>query len=427
MENLTSKVKKFAKNNWVLILILLIGIITRLAYKIIFHPPLTWSDSSLYDASAWNFVSGHGYSLDGIAPFVGREPGYALFFLAPIYFIFGHSILAAQVLQIILSLLIITFIYFIAKEYLGEKSALLASFIYALWPADIAFSQEILTEIPFTFLLIASMWLLLRGVKKDSSKIIFFAGLILGAATLTRFITVLLPFALFFVFYLIFKSYKKALKYFALILVGVFIFVGPWFLRNYLVFDKFVFGRAGAWQIYWSGSYIPWDGEWLSYKPPLTDLVKGKNIFEDDAILKKETIKNIEQNPLGVAIIWLKKPFKVFFRSVSYGQVANSGRFKKLIIDSALLEIVARRGLQLSHLFVMLFAVLGTGIILLKKHGHLKRLFMPIILSLFLYNVIFLLPMNPDPRYQIPLMPYFVMVAAFGIMEIYSLTRKQLN
>ena len=386
-------------------MILFITFAIRLIYHFSLHPPLTWSDARLYDGSAWNLINGFGYSYPRGEVSAAREPGYALFFLVPVYYFFGHSILAAQIIQIILSAGVVLLIYFLAGRFFNKKIALLAALIYSLWPADIVFGQEILTEIPAAFLFLIFVILLVLGIKNESAGALLASGLILGAATLTRFTTILLPFAILFIFVRSFKTFKTSFKFIFLFFIGFLILVSPWFVRNYIHFNQFVFGRTGAGSIYWSGSYIPGDGEWLGPETPTLD----------DAAFKREAIKNIKENPLGVLEIWMKKPFKIFFRTAAYGHRFHS--------SDILLNLVLIGG-RVMHVLVICLSILG---LIFSYKNERNKILNQTVLVIVAYFSIVLLPMNPDPRYQIPLMPYFIIFASVGIWRLIEMVNPCLN
>lgn len=413
------RIKNFLRNNWVLLCILGLAILLRVVYILIFRPPLIWSDSPLYDGTAWNFVSGFGYSLMPSIPYAGREPGYALFFLVPIYYIFGHSILAVQIFQIILSVCTIVLIYMLANKFFGVRIALVAALIYTTWTSDIAYTNEILTEIPFTFLLLCSVYVFTRAIETNSKIKMFVSGVLLGMATLTRFITVLYPFIIFAELFLIFKAYKKTLRYFVLLFLGFSIFVMPWFARNYIQFDKFIFGRTGSWDMYWSGSYVPWDGDWLgNTTPPLSDWLKEKSTMEYENTLKVETIRNIKDNPLGVLWVYAKKPFKIFFRPAAYprSSIARNDQLQTLF-NVNYIDVIIKWGIRLMHIFIMAMALYG-AIYILRLRGI--KIFIVQIVCLIGYYATVLLPLNTDARYQIPMMPYIIMFSAFGLVHLFG-------
>jgi 4-amino-4-deoxy-L-arabinose transferase-like glycosyltransferase len=380
------------------------------------HAPLTWDDAPLYDGSAWNWARGLGYSFPQGVPFTGREPGYVLFLLGPIYFIFGHSIRAVQFLQAAIGATSVFLIYSIGKRFIGEKAGIVAAAILALWPADIAFSQEILTETLFTFLLLLTIYLFLSAFTNSSPTKFLFGGILLGTTTLTRFTMVLFPLALLVLLIVVFRLNWKSIKYFILLFVGFAMIVVPWTAWASIKADRLVFGRTGSGAIYWSGSYIPWDGNWLGYDvPPLNKFEQGKTENQLDKFLINETIRNIEQNPLGVAGMWIKKPFKVFLNARLAGKSQQTEGFQK--IDSINLKFVPIffSFISVVHLAIIFFGLVGLYLLIKKRETRMVGL---MIGGLVLYYAFVLMPVNPDTRYQLSLMPYFMLLAAHCSMVI---------
>lgn len=415
-----SALKTFIKTNKLLILILFLAIALRLAYFFILNPPLTWSDAANYDTLGWNLVQGNGYSFDGINPTPFVEPGYALFFLAPFYLIFGHNILFPQIFQIILSVGSVYIIYAIGCKFFNKKTGLLASFIWAIWPADIAFSQEILTETPFTFLLLLFTYFLLLAIKKDSKRTLIISSLILGTATITRFMPFLLPFFLLPALYITFKYkfiYKnfwhKSIMYFCILFLGIMMFFTPWAIRNYIHFNTFYLGRPGIGVGIWNGSYVPWEGEWKQKIPLYLD--REIDVKNDRAYIKHD-LRYIKENLGGVLKIYSKKPYKIFLKSVTYGQAAHNPELAKFLAVSPIIDILTRRGLQFTHLAIMLFGFIGLLYLFWKKEMFVSLIFT----ALIAYFIAIYLPFTPDARYQIPLMPYIIILASVGFWHFFE-------
>lgn len=409
--------KKIFKENWVLIIILVIAIFLRLSFLFLLNPPLIWIDSSDYHQAAVSLIQGNGYSLEAGVPFANREPGYSLFFLAPIYFLFGQSIFAVQIIQIILSLIIIWLIFRLAKKYFSQKAAVIAALFFAFYPPLIAYSNEILTEIPFTFLLILTIFLIIKAFENDSLKLFILSGIFLGIATLTRFIAVFLPIFLLPFFYFFSKDWRKTIKYFLSITIVLIIFIFPWLLRNYLIFDTFIFGRLTSGEIFWSGSYIPWDGEWKGGDVfPVNELTKGLNQFEINEKLTNLAWNNIKENPLGVFLIWLKKPFKIFFKSEFNAVLERENKFAEFFKEQFFISPGLIKGILLGiNVLIILFAFLGV-FSAFSKNKFISTLFLLVIF----YFIIFYLPLNPDSRYKLPLMPYIMVFSSVGLCWLFN-------
>jgi len=308
--------KTFLNKNKILILILFLALILRLGYIFILDAPLDWNDCKTFHIAAENIFQGKGYSIDGLTPFIAREPGYSVFFLVPLYLITGSSIFMAQLLNIVLSLLMIWLIYKIGDKYFSKKIGLIAGFLFAIYPPLIAYSGELMAAIPFAFLVLLGVYLIIQSIEKKSKKIVFLGGLVLGMAILTKSVATFLPiFLVPFLFIGLNKNYKETLKYFLLICLGTLILITPYTIRNYFAFGEFIYNRNDSGLNLWGGSYIPWKGEFQGNDaPPVPELTQGLDDKAADKKLRELAIQNIKENPLGVLRIWLKKPGIMFFK-----------------------------------------------------------------------------------------------------------------
>jgi 4-amino-4-deoxy-L-arabinose transferase-like glycosyltransferase len=342
--------------------------------------------------------------------------------LAPLYFIFGHSILAVQLFQILLSALIAVLIYYLAKKYFSKTIALLAVLFFALYPPLIAYSSEVLTEIPFTFLLLLTVLLTIKAKEKQSLWLFALAGILCGLATLTRFIALFLPFALFFFFAVVIHSWKKSLKYALIMAVACFAVIAPWILRNYLIFHTFVFRATGG-EILWSGSYIPWDGEWKGAISPVKELREGLTPVEIDKKFTRLAFQNIKENPVGVFWIWLKKPAKIFLKSEFNAVLERDNKFAKFLYRFSWLgPALVKMFFLLLNVVILALAALG-----IKRAWQQNYFITLLFLAVFAYFLLCYLPLNPDSRYKLPLTPYLFIFAASGCLTTGEWFRQQLK
>lgn len=171
-----------------------------------------------------------------------RAPLYP-YFLAFCYFITGGSILFSKIIQLLLSVGTLFFIFKLTQHLFNRKTAIVAGFVYALYGLFVFYEAMFL--IPVLFLLF-SMWGLSRLIiyqNETALKSWLATGLIFGLATIARpNILLVVPFLMLWLFYrdkdfsgLINRS-RKAL----LLLVGVIIVIAPVTVRNYIVTGEFV-------------------------------------------------------------------------------------------------------------------------------------------------------------------------------------------
>lgn len=405
------------KKNQAIIIIFILALAVRLFYFFIFSPPLNWSDCKTFYIAAENILAGKGYSIDGENPFVAREPGYSLFFLAPLYFITGANISAGVFLNIILSLVLIWLVFNFCKKHFSSTIGILAGLFLAVYPPLVAFGEELISDIPFTFLVFLGVYLLDKADEKKSARIFFFSGLVFGIATLTKSISFFLPFFILpFLFMIFGKNRLKIMQNFGLIFLGILIVILPYIARNYLVFDRFVFGRDDGGLNLWAGSYIPWDGEFRGNNVyPLPELTRRMDNFEADEKLRGLAIQNIKENPLGILKIWLKKParmlFEPEFNSVLERENNFSGLAEKGFFSAEKLKI------SFTAINIIVFVLTAIGALAIEGKNRREAI---LLLPIIAYFLLALLPFSPDVRYKIPLMPFMAILLSVGITKLFS-------
>jgi 4-amino-4-deoxy-L-arabinose transferase-like glycosyltransferase len=248
-----------------LILVLALG--ARLSYVTgIDSPP--FSDMAHYDQLARSILDGEGFQSDGRVT-AYRPPGYPVF-IAGIYLLSGHSPGAVRIVQAFLGALSCGLGFFLCRTWLGKTEigrypvigltcaslgALVAALVLAFYDEWIFYSGQLLSEIPYTFLLL--LWLLhftfLTGKnidpeKKDDYHLILL-GLLAGVISLFRPVGLftILPAVIVLLFYRwrrqksrIDSGIKKPLKQVSIhalmILAGWLFICSPWIARNMMHF-----------------------------------------------------------------------------------------------------------------------------------------------------------------------------------------------
>ncbi len=381
----------------------------QLLYVALTNAPLNWFDSAIYDATAWNFVQGDGFTYTPGIPDALREPGYAFFVLVPVYAIFGHSIFAAQVAQALLSAFTAVLLIVIGKRFISKNAGIAAALIFALHPAIIVNVGEIMTEAWFMLLLTAFTYVLLVGVEKKMTRWFVLGGVLLGLAALTRMAALPLIGIVPVVLLLITRNVRFSIRYGIVIGVISLAVYTPWVVRNYTMFDRVLLGRTGGGEIIWTGSYVPWDGDWQGYIWPLTEYRTGADFFEHDAQMIDRAIENIKQDPLTVAWLYLKKPLKIFIQPEGLHFTLERGAFNNNTFMT-LMAII----LYVYHCVLLVLA--GIGMLRFSKY----RNYAIITVCILIYFVIVYLPLNAVPRYAVPLYPLILLLSGLGVIDTFS-------
>ncbi|MEK6645267.1 MAG: glycosyltransferase family 39 protein [Candidatus Firestonebacteria bacterium] len=403
--------------------VLIIGFIIRLFYAVVLVPQDIVGDAFEYDTIAVNIVQGNGFSMDSCNPTAIRGPVYP-YLIATIYKIFGHSYLAVRMFQVLISVLSCFLVYKISKAIFEitenanytEKIAIASSFLFALYPSFIIYTGMIYTETLFIFLLLFSMFCLIQVFKADKFWLwMILSGISLGFTSLCRTTTILFPIFLIAIIYL-YNLFKKDLVFKKVILMKILLVfilsiltIVPWTIRNDVAFKKFIPVMTRVGQNLWGGNYIPYDGYWdvwtnkvsrEEFTNTMNTITKGYYGIDADEILLREGIKNIIQNPWGTFLLGLKKMYRFWIFPVGSGFIAEKGL-------SLLSKII-----MIPHIIILIFG--GIGMYFGMCKNKLSMLLVAIIFYYTFAHTVFLVV----PRYHLPIMPYVLIFAVYGVYKI---------
>jgi len=208
-----------------LILIGLVAGLLRLAflYRV---PVLLTGDSQSHYLPGYDLA--RGYAFD---PELRRPPGYAAF-VAGVITVLGEDLRALAFAQHTLGVATALLTYWLGRLTFGRAAGLGAGLLVALNGSLLLSGQSVMTETLFTFMLVGTLVLLLLAARGGHWGWCLGAGLLLGAAAITRpvaqFLVPLVPLA----FVLYGRHPRHVIRGTALVGLGAALLVGPWMLRN---------------------------------------------------------------------------------------------------------------------------------------------------------------------------------------------------
>lgn len=231
--------------------ILLVAVAVRIAWIAYVNvDPLDGrtDDSVFYFISAESLASSFEYR-DVFGRITAHwPPGYPML-LAPVFAVFGQSVIAPKVVNVILAALACVLTYHLGARAFTRPTGLAGAGILALFPGQIYFSTLVMTEVFFGFLFLLFLTLLLHWtVEDDPSRLpaIALLGALAGVATLVRaemlLFTLTVP-ALWLVHARDWRrAAARALPFFA----GFALALTPWTVRNAIHFGEFIPVRSSA-------------------------------------------------------------------------------------------------------------------------------------------------------------------------------------
>lgn len=401
--------------------ILFLALILRLFFVFVFPQIPVANDASAYDILGWNFSQGKGFVAGDNAVEAIVGPGYP-FFLSIIYKIFGHSYNSVKFFQVLINMVTIFLMYSIAGIVFNKKVALISFFIGAVYLPFLTYNALLLTESLFTFFIVFFIYLTLLNIKKESSWIAFLAGLIAGCAVLTREEFILfLPAIFLFGFLYSRKNKKNAI---ILILISLVVIL-PWTFRNYKVFHKFLLVSSQAGRTFWVSTYKDEWLEWSEWKREEVDKVrnfdKKINTAEQNYLLIKQSFKNIKERPFLYTEFCFKRFFRFWVGGHSNTVRGLTNSFGYYIRSKEYLKVVAKTFFLLGNLFLVFLGFIGFFLSRKKipdKHKEVVLLFIPVFIITVIHFFLF-----ATTRYQVPIMPFMLIFAAYAIEHYYTVSR----
>lgn len=154
-----------------LLVVLLVALVLRLVICFFSGLPQITSDSLVYMQMAYDIIDGTPQSF--------FPNGFPLLIAAVANFWGGDDIVAPLMLiNVIMSVCVVGLVYGIASPMLGRRHALLAAWLTALWPNQLYYVCQVMSEVPAAFFLTAGLFFLLRHRPLPAGLLLAIAGML---------------------------------------------------------------------------------------------------------------------------------------------------------------------------------------------------------------------------------------------------------
>ncbi|HTR82764.1 MAG TPA: glycosyltransferase family 39 protein [Bacteroidota bacterium] len=398
-----------SRNRRSLLGILAVALALRCAAIAVYHSPLV-SDDKDYVAIAHSIVHGDGIALDG-KPTAYRLPGYPLL-LACSYSLFGETNLPIKILQALADVGSCMLLFLLGRRLFSEKIGLVAAAILALFPIQILYVTHLMTETLFTTILLLIIWIVLKEEGRPtfaSSDVI--VGILIGVGSLLRATILPLPLVIFLYRQKAGYSFRSNLKSIATIGAVMIVIISPWIGRNAIEFHR-ISMTSNAGVNFWMGNHPGASG---AYSFPRTDnpLIGIQDDFQRSDAGFKLGLEFVRSHPLDELLIVGKK-FAHFFAAdywllmmMEYKEAwATAGSAATIFRQLSLTNVIAL------HAPYVLVLLLGTFGLVFPADKESKTIFF--FRTLLLYWLIVHLVFYADARYRFPIVPIFMLTAAYG-------------
>jgi len=217
------------------IVVIVLSFIAGAAIAIHSGPQLRYPDEREWTQLSVNLIKQHRYTFDGIRSTAIRPPGYAFFLALPTLTGVGNT--GLRIINLSMFLCSEVFLYLLAKRMGSPFTAAIAMLLVFAYPILLYTATLLYPQTFGTALLLAAIWLL-TGTEVLTVWKVLLAGCAWGTLILTipAFVFLLGVFAIWLLWRR--RGFRRKVVVFV---APLLILVGGWSLRDYVVFNSFVF------------------------------------------------------------------------------------------------------------------------------------------------------------------------------------------
>lgn len=410
-------VNRWLQNDIHLILALfLLALALRVVVAMALPPTYFIPDEDDYVKVADNLVQtrtlGHRPGIpDAVWP-----PIYPLF-LASLYVVWGHTMLAVRLAQALVDALTCVIVFFIARKIYDRKVASLSSLSWALYPVAIVWTGFHLPETVYLFWVALFFWCLVRSFNSRAFSDIFLAGATFALTVLMRELLVLFPLFIFAALVWAKFKWKQVGKYVAIFPLGAAVALSPWVVRNYLSLHRFVLVTDRVSEIPYNVQYKLTGSRYVpsshletfqrrERRRPLEDVLSGARSLNDTDHKEVLNLDFMTQYPS----MYLKMMY-VRFQTLWF-HPDGLDRLPGWPLKAAYV---------LGHLIFLGLGCFGMFLAIRERN----KLTYPLILVFPYVTAVVLIWFRPQPRYKMPFLPYMFIFAVSGLFSVTSHLRQE--
>lgn len=202
-----------------------------------------FGDSESYWQLGLALAAGEPFRYEPADARVFRTPGYPVMLAAAIR-LCGPSVYWARVPGAVLGACTVGGVYWLGRKLFNERAARFAALWAALYPGAVAMGGLVLTEAPFSALMVLqlALWVHCGTGQRGPGSVAWpvSTGLVAGAATLVRPSWLLFTPLAALCFVLFSPNRRRQTRTAALVLAGLALAMAPWWIRNVMITGKFV-------------------------------------------------------------------------------------------------------------------------------------------------------------------------------------------
>lgn len=372
------------------------------------------NDDVKYIRSAWILSQTGIYTFHKPpAPTVFMMPGLA-YTLALFMKVFGEfgGITALRIVQAVLQVFSLLLIFYISRKLFNSKVAIVAVIFDLFYITEIWVPNLVLTETFFKFFVLCVIYCSLYALDENKTKYYVLGAIFLGFAALFRPTIIMFP-ILILIMWLIKKvKFKDALKHTVIVGLVFCVVLSPWWIRNYIIFNRFIPFTLSTGNPMWQGTFINYN-----QKSKITD---GLDYSNYDT--KNPKLSEIQRNDMEIALskyrlknLFPKQPLNfIYWYTIGKGWIqVNSPFYWKEIFG------VSGNIARSYHRILLILGVIGMLLFLKSRNKNILGI-LPI--TTIIYFVIVYLPFYTMGRYFYPVMPYMMIFSSYCVVGLFEKT-----
>ena len=443
--NFIKVVKNLRQTNPVLFWVIAFTVVTRIAIYLTGQPwnqdvitdTILIGDGAQYHEIAVGFLN--GTPLQETNWETDRTLGYP-YFVTAIYAISNNSIWLVFAIQTLMNILMVPMVYWAAREiFSSRRSGNLAAATFSLSAISVAWASRYLyTETLFTLFMLIFLIIFIKIWQRDSLKWFLTLGIMLGLATIVRSVLQYFVIIPILIILLQDRTFQRKAILSVITVLGLVLIIAPFQLRNLNEYGHYTLSTI-------SGNVLSKSMVTAKARADGTDYYQARdnlkfatrddisNPFDLSATNKSLSLSSVKENSVDFAILYVQGiiSFMIGTEKSSYIYVIfnqdrpvldsphNAETFSERIIRNikdTQKEYFLIPILILKLLVEYVAVALGLIILLRRKQKTMALLFV-LTIAYFILATGF---MGRAPRYKIPVLPLYAILAGGGFSLIWT-------
>ena len=327
--------------------------------------------------------------------------------------LFGqYPILEFQIFQSLLMTFGLYVLFLIGRKIFGSIPSVIGLILMTVYIPNIYVTGIMLTETVFSVLFFLLFLVAIHAIEEKKMKYYIAGGILLGLAVLLRPTILPYPAVIFCVWLMKKYKVKEMLKFALPVILIVVTLLAPWWIRNAVIFNKFIPLTLASGNPMLQGTYINYDhsndnldyGTLVQkYNPDVDVTMYGKDELVDDEV--ETTMSEIRYKE-----VMSKEPFE-YIKWYTVGKTIKNFEFPFLWEELF--------GVQMQtcvnwHVTMLIVAILGIITYIILNRKKQKPYFWMMLITILFFNCVHL-PFYCFPRYVYPVINFFILACGYLI------------